>query len=272
MNALRQLFYIWKSTCADFSSLAHELTDEQWALPTDCAGWSVGDVVAHVAALESELAGDEPLRATIDKAAPHILGGAGVYTERGVVARRGHTPSEVVAELDDVVSRRTAILDSEAFDDPERVPAVTPGGIGWSWATLMRNRPLDVWVHEQDIRRAIGQPGGLDTAGARHTQSVFAAALPYIVGKRANAAPGTTVVVDITGPVPAVYAVEVTESGRGVALESPPDHPTVRLTLDTESFTVLGAGRRDPAKLPIKVEAEDGELADRLLTRLSVTL
>jgi uncharacterized protein (TIGR03083 family) len=93
MSALRQHFDVWKSSCADFSVVAHQLTDEQWALPTDCAGWSVGDVVAHAAALESELAGDEPLRVTIDKEAPHVKNSAGVYTERGVVARRGRTPS-----------------------------------------------------------------------------------------------------------------------------------------------------------------------------------
>jgi len=89
MSALRQHFDVWKSSCADFSVVAHQLTDEQWALPTDCAGWSVGDVVAHAAALESELAGDEPLRVTIDKEAPHVKNSAGVYTERGVVAPAG---------------------------------------------------------------------------------------------------------------------------------------------------------------------------------------
>lgn len=146
------------------------LTDEQWRLPTDCRGWGVGDLVAHAAALESELAGVEPLRVTIDKAAPHIKSPAGVYTERGVVARRGRAPADVVAEFDDAVSRRTAILEAEALDDPEGTPTVTPGGIGWSWATLMRNRPLDIWVHEQDIRRAIGQPGA-STPRGRGTHS-----------------------------------------------------------------------------------------------------
>ncbi len=276
MNELRQHVEVWRSTCASFSALAHVLTAEQWRLPTDCRGWGVGDLVAHAAALESELAGVEPLRVTIDKAAPHIKSPAGVYTERGVVARRGRAPADVVAEFDDAVSRRTAILEAEALDDPEGTPTVTPGGIGWSWATLMRNRPLDIWVHEQDIRRAIGRPGGLDTAGARHAQSVFAAALPYVVAKRAEVPAGITVVFDVTGPVTGVYTVEVNESGRGVLLDSAPDRPSVRLTLDTESFTILGAGRRDPSTLPIRVEAgsdaEAGQrLADRILAAMPLT-
>ncbi len=270
MDTLRQHLDVWKAACADFSQLALQLTDDQWALPTDCAGWSVGDVVAHAAALEAELAGDEPLRQTIDKQAPHIKGPAGVYTERGVVARRGRTPSDVVAEFDDAVERRTAILEAEALDDPEGDPPVTPGGIGWNWATLMRNRPLDIWVHEQDIRRAVGQSGGLDTQPARHVQSVFASALPYTVAKRAQAPPGATVVVDITGPLPAVYAVEVDAAGRGAPVQEAPTEPTLRLTLDTECFTVLCAGRRDPGSLPIKVDG-DADLAERVLHALAMT-
>ncbi|MEP6665239.1 MAG: maleylpyruvate isomerase family mycothiol-dependent enzyme [Nocardioidaceae bacterium] len=278
MNALKQQVDVWRSACADFSALAKELSESEWQLPTDCPGWSAGDTVAHCAAVESELAGDEPLRVTIDKEAPHIKHPSGIYTERGVVARRGRSRDQVIAEFDDAVLRRTALLEAEALDDPAGDPPITPGGIGWSWGTLLRNRPLDLWVHEQDIRRAVGRPGGLDSVAARHAQGVFAAVLPYIIAKEAQAPPGTTVVFDVTGPLPAVYAVEVNDEGRGVAMESPPDNPTLRITLDTESFTILGAGRRDPATLPIKIdvgadldEVSGHELATLILREMTVT-
>lgn len=277
VNQLREHVDVWRSACADFSALAHELTDEQWRLPTDCRGWSVGDMVAHVAALESELSGDEPLRVTIDEQAPHIKGPSGIYTERGVVARRDLPRDAVVAELDDAVSRRTALLEGESLDNPVGDPPITPGGIGWSWQTLLRNRPIDVWVHEQDIRRAIGIPGGLDSVAAEHTQFVFAATLPFVVAKAAQAPTGTTVVFDITGPVPAVYAVEVNDAGRGVGIGEPPGDPVLQFSLDTESFTILGAGRRDPSTLPIRIAgAEAGyetgrELARRILLGMCFT-
>ncbi|MDQ3095492.1 MAG: hypothetical protein M3Q82_05980, partial [Actinomycetota bacterium] len=59
-------------------------------------------------------------------------------------------------------------------------------------------------------------------------------------------------------------------------LDSAPDRPSVRLTLDTESFTILSAGRRDPSTLPIRVEAgsdaEAGQrLADRILAAMPLT-
>ena len=274
MDALRRLVEVWRSACADFADLAHRLTDDEWRLPTDCTGWGVGDVVAHVAALESELAGDEPLRVTIDKQAPHIKSGAGIYTERGVVARRDHERERVIEELERAVERRTTMLADEPLDDPEGTPPITPGRIDWNWQTLLRNRAVDVWVHEQDIRRAVGKPGDLDSAGATHVQAVFAAALPYVVAKRAEAPSGTTVTFDVTGPLPAVYAVEVDANNRGRAIEPSPDRPTLRFTLDTESFTILGAGRRDPDILPIRIEGDGSAhptLARRVLDGLNVT-
>jgi uncharacterized protein (TIGR03083 family) len=166
------------------------------------------------------------------------------------------------------------MLADEPLDDPEGTPPITPGRIDWNWQTLLRNRAVDVWVHEQDIRRAVGKPGDLASAGAAHVQAVFAAALPYVVAKRAEAPSGTTVTFDVTGPLPAVYAVEVDADNRGCAIEPSPDRPTLRFTLDTESFTILGAGRRDPDTLPIRIEGDGSAhptLARRILDGLNVT-
>lgn len=271
MSQLRDLVNVWQQAVSDFVSLARGIPDEDWLLPTDCPGWSVKDIVAHAAAIESELAGDEPLRVTIDKQAPHIKNPAGIYTERGVVARRERAPAEVTAELEDAVRRRTALLESEPLDDPAGDPPITPGRVGWSWQQLLRNRALDVWVHEQDIRRAIGKPGDLDSVGARYAQSAFAAVLPYVVGKLTDAPAGSTVVVDITGPVPDTFGVEVREDGRGYPTDANSvTEPTVRLSMDTESFTILGAGRREPTTLPIRIEGDE-DLARQILDGLPIT-
>ncbi len=274
MNQLRALVDVWQAACADFARVARSLDDAEWRLPTDLAGWSVGDVVAHGAALEAELAGDEPLRVEIDKEAAHIRGRRGIYTERGVVARRGRSREQVIAEFENAVERRTAILAAEPLDDPDAIPTITPGRIGWSWAVLLRNRPIDIWVHEQDIRRAVGKPGDLDTVAAAHVQGVYGAALPYVVAKAAGAPPGTTAVFDVTGPLTGLYAVGVSADGRGRGIETAPEDPTLEFTLDTETFTMLGAGRRDPASLPVRITTNANApagLADRVLRSLNVT-
>ncbi len=274
MNQLRALVDVWRAAAADLAALARGLSDAEWRLPTDLPGWSVGDIVAHCAALEAELAGDEPLQVEIDKSAAHITGPRGIYTERGVVARRGRTAEQVIAEFEDAVERRTTLLTAEPLDDPDAIPAITPGRIGWSWAVLLRNRPIDLWVHEQDIRRAVGKPGDLDTVPAAHVQGVYGAALPYVVAKAAGAPSGTTVVFDVTGPSTGWYAVEVDEDHRGRRTDDLLDEPTVRFTLDTETFTMLGAGRRDPSSLPVRITAATTApegLAARILESLNVT-
>jgi uncharacterized protein (TIGR03083 family) len=270
MGSLRDLVVVWESACADFSALLKTLDELEWSLPTDCAGWSVQDVAAHTVALEAELAGDPVPPAEVDERAPHIKNSRGVYTESGVVARRARTPAEVIAEFDDAVRRRADILRDEPLDDPDGEPAITPGDAPWSWATLLRNRPVDVWVHEQDIRRAVGRPGGVDSPGARHAQATFAAGLPYVLAKRAQLPPGTTVVVDVTGPVSAVYAATVDPSGHGVPLDPEEAEPSARLTMNSETFTILGAGRRDPSALPVKVEG-DRDIADRVMSAMCLT-
>jgi uncharacterized protein (TIGR03083 family) len=271
VTTLREYVAGWAATAADLSALAAELTPTDLALPTDCPGWTVHDVLAHCAAVESELAGDGRPRVEVDTSRPHIAGAANVYTERGVLALRTQSGDGLVAAFRDAVRRRTGLLDAMDLDRPPERPDLTPGDIDWDWPTLMRNRVIDLWVHEQDIRRAVGTPGHLDSPGARVAQETFASALPFIVAKRAGASPGATVVVDITGPVSAVYGVRVGPDGRGEPTEAAAEDPTTRLTMSTEVFTMLGAGRRDPATLPISVAGDAGLAAD-IVANMTLTM
>jgi uncharacterized protein (TIGR03083 family) len=267
---LRERVDIWRSACADVIALARGIDELAWDFPTDLPGWSVHDVMAHLAALECELVGDEPLAADVDAEAPHIRNPRAVYTERGVVARRGYSKSQLIDEFDDAVRRRAALLAADPLDDPTGTPPITPGRIEWDWGTLLRNRIVDIWVHDQDIRRAVGKPGDQDTPAAAFVQDVFGRALPYVLAKRAGASPGTTMLVDITGPVPAVYAVAVNDDRRGVPIDPADLDPTLQLTMSTETFAMLAAGRRAPTELPVTVDG-DKALADRVVGDMVVT-
>jgi uncharacterized protein (TIGR03083 family) len=267
---LRERVDIWRAACGDLAALARGVDKLAWDFPTDLPGWSVHDVMAHCSALECELAGDEALAADVDAEAPHIRNPRGVYTEQGVLARRGYTKSQLIDEFEDAVRRRAELLAAEPLDDPTGTPAITPGRIEWDWGTLLRNRIVDIWVHDQDIRRAVGKPGDQDTPAAAFVQDVFGRAMPYVLAKRAGASRGTTMVVDITGPVPAVYAVAVDDDRRGVPVDAADLEPTVRLTMSTETFAMLAAGRRTPTELPVTVDG-DRALADRVVGDMVVT-
>jgi uncharacterized protein (TIGR03083 family) len=148
------------------------------------------------------------------------------------------------------------------------MPPRTPGDIPWNWQTLLRNRPLDVWMHEQDVRRAVGRPGGLDNAPAQHTTDYLLEGMGMVLAKRAAAPAGSTLVVEVDGSAPAAFGIS--DSGRGGALTEVPATPTVHLTMDRETFIVLAGGRRTAADVTVAV-AGDEALAARILAGMALT-
>lgn len=256
----------WWQAIDDFTALLEELPPEDWSKPTDLPGWDVHAVAAHTAHLEAVLAGHPEETIEIDQP-DHVTSLMGMYTEQGVVARRERTPDELIQEIrESATTRHTALLADPPQDATAR-PDTIFGGLGWDWNTLLRNRPLDVWMHEQDVRRAVGRPGNLDGAPARHTADYLIEALGVVVGKRVAPPAGTTVVLDVDGHEPA--AVEVGEDGRARPLP-PPEEPSVRLRCSREDFIVLAGGRRTPESLAITVEG-DRELGDRVLQQFGIT-
>jgi len=93
--------------------------------------WSGRDLLSHMVGLGADvLGGDEP-----DDHNP-------AWTQAQVEARRGHSVADLVAEW----------------------RALAPDLI--EWMTDHGSRPLnDAVIHEQDLRSALGVPGGRDSAG-----------------------------------------------------------------------------------------------------------
>ena len=258
---------VWWQSVNDFTALLEKIPEEQWSTPTDLPGWDVRAVAAHIAHLESILAGGA--EETVDVGEPdHVTGLMGFYTEQGVVARRDRTPDELINEIRSATTARHTELLADPPTDGAAKPERIFGGIGWDWNTLLRNRPLDVWMHEQDIRRAVGMPGDLDSAGARHTADYLAESLGFVVAKRVGADPGTTVVLEIEGSEPVAF--RVTDQHRGERLPEIPADPTVCLSTDRESFILLAGGRRSPEPGAVRITG-DAELGGRIVDTLAVT-
>ena len=258
---------VWWEAIESLTALLDQVPDEQWSTPTDLRGWDVRACASHVAHLESVLAGRPDESADVGDVA-HARGPMGLYTEIGVVTRRDHSPQQIIAEIREVSALRRALLRADPPVDGSATPELTVAGAPWSWETLLRNRPLDVWMHEQDVRRAIGRPGGLDTGPARHTIDYLMAGFGYVVAKVVAAPPGTVAVLDVEGQDPVV--VGVGDDGRGRRLEGVPADaaPDVVLRMDRASFVVLAGGRRDPDPGNVALEGDEA-LGRRLLTSMA---
>lgn len=256
----------WHRACADLVSVARAIPEAQWHQTTDLPGWDVKDNVAHTAHLEAVLAGASEETIPVEGAG-HIRSLSGHYTEQGVLARRERSMSELADEIEQSVATRYAELRANPPTDGSAPAPVTPGGVPWDVETLLANRPLDVWMHEQDIRRAIGQPGGYDSPAAVHTIRRLGAGLPMVLGKRVAPPAGTSVLVEVPEADYRVGA-EVGPDGRA-ALADPTD-PTVRITLAPEPFVVLAGGRRRPEDVESRIEGDAG-LGHAILASMVVT-
>ncbi|HJR90563.1 MAG TPA: maleylpyruvate isomerase family mycothiol-dependent enzyme [Aeromicrobium sp.] len=273
MNDVERLEHyidIWRQIVAENVALLRTLDADDWDKPTDLPGWNVRYIAAHLAHLESELAGN-PQRQVEVPAAPHIKSPMSVFTESGPLARADWTTAEIIDEIESAAAKRAEALRAMMPLDPTAPGDGFAAVVGWDWATLLSNRVIDVWMHQQDIRRAVDRPGGLAGEGGAHALTVFSRSLPYVLGKRVAPPPGTTVVLDITGEHPATLAAAMGEDGRAARLASIPADPTVHLSLDFETFIVLCGGRRTPDQVTARITG-DHELGAAVLTNLAVTL
>jgi hypothetical protein len=109
----------------------------------------------------------------------------------------------------------------------------------------MRVRIFDCWMHEHDIRHAVGRPPtDADLAGldSRLALDEMTASMPFVVAKKGQAPAGARVQIILTGPV--AREIRVAVDGRAALVEDfGGAQPTVGITLDGLQFSRLAGGR-----------------------------
>ncbi len=246
-----------KQAFQTLDDLCSSLTDEEWGRDTECPGWTVKDNLSHIIGTESAAFLGRPAPDHVVDAKPWIRNPGGQANEVQVDYRRPRTPAEVLAEFREVVAERTKQLDALSEDDLN-AESWTPIGQA-TVRDFLAIRVMDVWVHEQDIRRAVGKPGGYGDDVAALAYGRHASAMPFVVGKKVAPPEGTTVVFDVEGFPP--LAVEMT-SPRASTVDVP-DEPTTTLHMTHETFTRLSCGRGDPADVARDVKIEGDEALGR---------
>lgn len=251
----------WWQAITSFEDTALEIPDSAFAEPSLLPGWTVGDIVAHVVALESELAGHSLPDGDPDwDVLPHADDAFSRYTERGVDARRGRTPALVRGELRQVVEERQDQLRAASRD--ELITGIR--GQAMPMDQQLRMRCFDIVVHEIDVRDALGMPGPELGAGAEVCIEQMVGGMGYVFVKRAGAQPGQVLHLVVPGWVDTW--VEVGEDGRG--RPGGAGDATVTITLPVEQFLRLAAGRAGDTGSA--VVAGDPRLGREVLGHLNV--
>jgi uncharacterized protein (TIGR03083 family) len=143
----------WARAQARVIALVAPLTAEQAATRVPaCPDWTVRDLFSHVVGLGADVvAGDEP--------DDHNAS----WTQNQVATRRDHDVAALVTEWEGV------------------------GPHLQEWMRAHNTRPLsDVIIHEQDLRGALGAPGGKDSGGVAAIRDRF---LPRFGAKVADLPP-----------------------------------------------------------------------------------
>lgn len=252
---------------SSIDELASSLGTGDWDTATDCPGWTVKDQLSHMAGNEHGLLGRP--RPDVEVSGAHLRNPLGESNEKQIEVRRPWPPERVLEDWREVTGERLGVMRSWSPVDWDATTWAPPGEMPRRDA--LRFRIFDAWVHEQDMRRATGRPGHLRGGVARFSYEMMLAVIPYIVGKKAAAPDGSTVVFDVTGGPASPFAIEV-KGKRAAPGAAIPEKPTVRLTMDFETFVCLCCGRRSPERVLADGRASlegDQELGVRILQNMN---
>lgn len=195
--------------------LLRGLSRDQWEAPSPCPAWLAKDVAAHVLGEDYGV-----LARGRDGHLGERLGAGGGYralvadlnaaNERWVVATRRLSSRQLVALL--------AATGGELADFWAAADLAAPARVLWAgpepvpaWFDLARHF-TERWVHQQQIREAVGRPGLAEERFLGEVLRTFAWALPHHY-RGVPALPGTTVGVTIAGPGGGEWSLTRTAGG-----------------------------------------------------------
>jgi uncharacterized protein (TIGR03083 family) len=252
------------------AELCSALADDQWDVATCLPGWTVRDVLSHVIGAESMLSG--VMAPTVDIShLDHMQNPIAEGNEVWVESMRSLSGEEMLARFGEITGRRLAALDAMTQSDFD-APSWTPAGHNETYGRFMRIRHYDCFMHEHDIRYALGAPSRPEVSDLDSALDEVSTGLGYIVGRQASLPDGSRVRIDLTGPVERTYLVRV--EGRATVVDSFDQAPTVGIELPVIVFLRLTGGRHDTRSGPREEIhfSGDRQLGEQLVANLAFTI
>ena len=177
------MFEALRSQTDRLDDILSSLTPEQWSAPSLCPGWSVSDVVLHLAQTE------EGVVATIEGSGPSlpVEGASNIdeAMEQWVRAERGADPQEIHARWNDA---RKRAFDALRVADPEQ--SLTWAAAPLKPRTLATTRLSEHWIHTMDIAEPL-EVANPDTDDLEHIAWLALRSVPYAFARAGRGDPPT---------------------------------------------------------------------------------
>ena len=137
---------------------------------------------------------------------------------------------------------------------------------------LLVVRAFELWVHENDIRRAVGRPPSVpDPPVLRVMSDLAARMLPYAAARTGLRGPVDVHLV-LTGPGGGTWDVSVGSAGQEVAGDGSPGPAAVAIVTDAVGFCRLAANRVTVAELDLHVTGDPDRAAGVLAAAATLAL
>jgi uncharacterized protein (TIGR03083 family) len=190
---------------ARFATALAEVTPHQWALPTDCAGWTVRDLAGHLLGAMRSAASLRELGSQQVAIVRGVRQGLGsqvdVMTQVQIDRTAALTPAELVAQCQSLVRpaalgrRRTPGLVRRARFKADLGHAVERWSLGYLNDVILTR---DAWLHLVDLHRALGTT---QTLTAEHDGRIVADVVADWARRH-----GRPFTLTLTGPAGGTYA------------------------------------------------------------------
>jgi uncharacterized protein (TIGR03083 family) len=269
-----QLVGLFPDLHHELMTLLRGLAPQDWNRPTACALWSVQDIVAHLLDTcfrrlslgrdQTEIAPPRPLSSYGD-----LVAFLNQLNAEWVIAARRLSPRMLMDLMDWAEPQLHRYLESL---DPEEPASF---GVAWAgeehspnWFDIGREY-TERWLHQQQIREAVGAPGLSSRRWLFPVLDLFVRALPFRY-RNVPADPEATVQLEITGEAGGSWTLVRTVGGWNLFSGSV-SHPLARVTLDQDTaWKLFSKGlSSDQAMRDIRVEGDAG-LGQPVLGALAV--
>jgi uncharacterized protein (TIGR03083 family) len=259
---------------AELRSLLCGLDSADWARPTACALWSVKDIAAHLldTALRRLSFGRDGLAPAPDQSLAsygELVAFLNRLNAEWVVAARRLSPPLLIDLLDLAEAQLHAFLRTL---DPYAKAAF---GVAWAGEDISENwfdigrEYTERWLHQQQIRDAVGVPGLNARVWLHPTLDIFVRALPFSY-RELEAEVGRSVRFEIRGAAGGTWTLARLPEGWRLFVGADPAAAT-RVSLDQEAaWKLFSKGLSlDEARRVVKIEG-DPRLGQPILATLAI--